>query len=74
MENVSKLRGLQRQCKHGLCPTCHSVCILMFLRNFLLVGKSHLGKRKKTPAELEKTEVQAEVGMHQQCNLIHKTY
>lgn len=71
MENVSNLRGLQRQCVHVPCliPSL-CVCVYPHVREKLSVGETYhlyeMGKRKKQEDRIrERTEKQGEVGMYQ---------
>lgn len=50
MENVSNLRGLQRQCVHALCLTPENVRPPTLVRNGLLVRCRILRKRQKREA------------------------
>lgn len=78
MENVSNLRGLQRQCVHVPClipSLCVCVCILMFVRNCLSVKHSiymKWAKERSKRTELEKEQKNREkLACIKGCNLIY---
>lgn len=78
MENVSNLRGLQRQCVHALshslsvcvCLLHICVCILVFVRNRHIYMKRSKERLEKTELDKEQKNME-KLACIEGCNLIY---